>query len=202
MMHVFASACGRFAVSTRAVAAVEFAMILPVLLLLFLSTFDAANGIAIYMKVRAATFSLAAITNQYGNGIGANPIATADMTGITSATAAVLAPYSTAPLVMTVSQIDATSATAAVVSWSYSVNGTALATGAPFTGLPANIAANTCGGTYPCYFVQATVSYTFTPAFGSFLTGPIVLSDSLYVTPRSSQCVVYNGAPSSCATGP
>lgn len=202
MTHGFASACRRFAISTRAVAAVEFAMILPLLLLLFLGSFDAANGIAVYLKVRAATFSLAAITNQYGSGIGASVIATADMTGITTATAAVLAPYSTTPLVMTVSQIDANKANQAVVSWSYSVNGTALTTGAPFTSLPANIAANTCNGAYPCYFILASVSYTFTPAFGSFLTGPIVLSDSLYVTPRSSQCVVYNGAPSSCATGP
>jgi Flp pilus assembly protein TadG len=203
MMHDLASVCRRFAVSTRAVAAVEFAMILPVLLVLFLSSFDAANGISVYLKVRAATFSLAAITNQYGDGTNptAIPIATADMTGITSATAAVLAPYSTTPLVMTVSQIHATSATQAVVSWSNSVNGTALTTGAPFN-LPANIAANTCNGTYPCYFILASVSYTYTPAFGSFLTGPIVLSDSLYVTPRVSVCVMYNGAPASCATGP
>jgi len=198
MIHGLASACRRLTASTRAVAAVEFAMILPVLMVLFLSSFDAANGIAIYLKVRAATFSLAAITNQYGTGIGAAPIATADMTAITSATADVLAPYSTTPLVMTVSQIKATSATQAVVSWSNSVNGNALTTGAPFTGLPTNIAANTCGGTYPCYFIFATVSYTFTPSFGSFLTGPITLSDSLYATPRSSACVMYNGTPASC----
>lgn len=200
MMHDLASVCRRFAISTRAVAAVEFAMILPVLLLLFLSSFDAANGISVYLKVRAATFSLAAITNQYGNGANTNapPIATADMTGITSATAAVLAPYSTTPLVMTVSQIKATSATQAVVSWSNSVNGTALTAGAPFTGLPANIATNTCNGTYPCYFILATVSYTYTPAFGSFLTGPIVLSDNLYVTPRVSVCVMYNSTPATC----
>jgi Flp pilus assembly protein TadG len=204
MMHGLASACRRFAVSTRAVAAVEFAMILPVLMILFLSSFDAANCIAVYLKVRAATFSLAAITNQYGiGGNTPNPsIATTDMTTITGATASMLAPYSSIPTVVTVSQIDATTATQAVVSWSYSVNGTALTTGAPFTGLPAQMAANSCNGTYPCYFILASVSYTYTPAFGSFLTGPISLSDSLYVTPRVSQCVIYNNAPSSCASGP
>jgi Flp pilus assembly protein TadG len=200
MMRDLTSACRRFAASTRAVAAVEFAMILPILLVLFLSSFDAANGITVYLKVRAATFSLAAITNQYGNGSSptATPIATADMTGITNATAAVLAPYSTTPLVMTVSQIKATSATQAVVSWSNSVNGTALTAGAPFTGLPANIAAHTCNSTYPCYFIFASVSYTYTPTFGSFLTGPIILSDSLYVTPRVSVCVMYNSTPATC----
>jgi Flp pilus assembly protein TadG len=198
MMHGLTSACRRFATSTRAVAAVEFAMILPVLLVLFLSSFDAANGISVYLKVRAATFSLAAITNQYGNGIGTNTLSSADMTVLTNATADVLAPYSTTPLVMTISQIKATSASQAVVSWSNSVNGTALTAGSPFTGLPTNIAANSCNATYPCYFIFAQVSYTYTPAFGSYFTGTLVLSDSLYVTPRSSPCVMYNGTPATC----
>ncbi len=189
----------RFAASTRAVAAVEFAMIMPTLLLLFLASFDAANGIAIYMKVRAATYTLAAVTNQYGTGNSA--IATADMTAITGATAAVLAPYSSTPTIVTISQIKATSATAATVSWSYSVNGTPLTQGATFTGLPSGMASNTCSSvssSNPCYLIYAQVSYTYTPTFGAYMTGPITLSDTLYVTPRSTVCIVYNSVPSSC----
>ena len=37
----------RFIASTRGVAAIEFAMILPVMLILLLATFDAGNGIAV-----------------------------------------------------------------------------------------------------------------------------------------------------------
>jgi Flp pilus assembly protein TadG len=184
---------GRFIASTRGLAAIEFAMIMPVLLIMFLSSFDGANAIAIYMKVRAATYTLAAVTNQYG--IGNDSISTSTMTSITGATGAVLAPYSSSPTVVTISQIKATSATNATVSWSYSVNGTALA--GTYT-LPTNFAKNTCGGTYPCYVILASVSYTYTPLFGSYMTGPITLSDSLYVTPRISTCVQYNSIPSSC----
>lgn len=186
----------RFIGSTRGVAAVEFAMILPVLLLLLLATFDAGTAIAVYVKVRSAAYSLAAITNQYGT--GNNAISTTTMTAITGATGAVLAPYSSTPTVVIISQIEATSASVAVVSWSYAVNGTALTQGANYSSLPSNFAANSCGGTYPCYVIFAQVSYTYTPAFGAFLTGPITLSDSLYVTPRSSVCVQYNSLPSSC----
>jgi len=186
----------RFLASTRAVAAIEFAMILPVLLLLFLGSFDAANGIAVYMKVRSATFALAAITNQYGTGNGA--ITPTDMTAITAATTAVLAPYSSAPTVVVISQIKATSATQAVVSWSYSPTGTALTQGSTYSSLPTNFASNSCGGTYPCYVIMASVSYTYTPLFGAFLTGPITLSDGLYTTPRISTCVQYNSIPASC----
>ena len=67
------SAYRRFIASTRGVAAIEFAMILPVMLILLLATFDAGNVIAVYMKVRSATFTMAAIANQYTHK-HANPI--------------------------------------------------------------------------------------------------------------------------------
>ncbi len=185
----------RFVDSTRAVAAVEFAMVMPVLLLLFLGSFDAGNAIVLYMKVRAATYSLGAITNQYG--IGNAAISPAIMTTITSATSSILSPYSNTPTVIVISQMKATTATNATVSWSYTQNGAAFTQGATY-GLPSNFAQNTCGGTYPCYLILASVSYSFTPMFGAFLTGPITLSDSIYTTPRVSTCVQYNSVPSSC----
>jgi len=192
-----ASICRRFIASTRGLAAIEFALIMPVLLVLFLASFDAGNAIIIYMKVRSATFSLAAITNQYN--ATNDTISTSTMTTITSGVAAVLAPYSSTPAIIVISQIKSTSASQAVVSWSYSPTaGYALTQGAAYTALPANFAQNTCGGTYPCYSIFAQVSYTFTPSFGYFITGPLTMSDSLYVTPRSSVCVQYNGVPATC----
>lgn len=187
----------RFARSTQGIAAIEFAFILPSLLVMFLSTFDAANGIAVYMKVRSASYVLAAITNQYGIGGTYPPIAPADMTNITGAASKVLAPYTGTPVVI-LSQIKSTSNTNATVSWSYSLNGTALTTGGTYSSLPANFAMNSCGNTYPCYTIVATVSYSYTPMFGSFMTGPITLSDTVLATPRVSTCVIYNGVPSAC----
>jgi Flp pilus assembly protein TadG len=191
-----ASIYRRFIASRRAVAAIEFAMIMPILLLLFLGSYDAGNGISAYIKVRSATYTLAAIANQYSTGNSA--ISTTDMAAITGATSTILWPFTSPSPVVVISQIRAASASQATVSWSYSVNGTALTQGAPFNSLPTNFASNTCGGNYPCYVVLSSVSYTFSPTFGAFLTGPITLSDSLYATPRSSICVQYNGVPASC----
>lgn len=196
----------RFIASRRGVAAVEFALIMPVLLVLFLSSYDVGNAIIVYMKVRAATYELAAITNQYGTtASNVGQISTTIMGTITSAGSTVLSPYSSTPLTIVLTQIKATSNTQAKVSWSYAVNGTAYATGTTFN-LPTNMANDTCGsgnysGTSPpsgkggCYLILSQVSYSYTPMFGAFMTGTLALSDSLYVAPRSTQCVQYNSVP-------
>ena len=171
----------RFAAARRGVAAIEFAMVLPVLAVLFLASFDGGRAVAIYMKVRAATYSLAAITNQY------QTISSSDMQTITGATAVILQPYTSTPVVVTISQIDIAKANSATVAWSYSLNGTALTAGSSVT-LPSNL--STCGA-YPCYLIFAQVSYPYAPIFGYFGSGTVNLSDNLYVTPRSSTCIVY-----------
>jgi Flp pilus assembly protein TadG len=186
----------RFASSNRGVAAIEFALVLPVMLLLLLASFDAGNAISIYMKVRAASFTLAAIANQYNS--TNDPIQAADMQAITGATSAVLAPYSSTPVVATVTQIKVISATSAQVSWSYSLNGTAYTAGAPWASLPTRLVSTNSCNSYPCYLIFAEVKYTFTPSFGYFVTGPLVLSDNLYTVPRSSVCVVYVPQSATC----
>ena len=175
-----------FVASTRGVAAVEFAMIVPVLLIMFLATFDGGRAIAIFMKVRSATYTLAAVTNQYST------IQSSDMTSIVGATAVVLTPYSSTPVVVTISQLSKNSAGQATVSWSYSHNGSARTKGStvnpPANFTPANNA--TCSS-YPCYLLLAEVSYAYTPLFNYFTRNTITLSDNLYVTPRSATCVLY-----------
>ncbi|HXW23856.1 MAG TPA: TadE/TadG family type IV pilus assembly protein [Xanthobacteraceae bacterium] len=182
-----ASLYRRFLASTRAVAAIEFAAITPVFLLLFLGSIDAARAISIYMKVRAATYVLGAITNQYST------IHDTDMQSILGATTVVLSPYPSGPVSVVLSQVSISAAgqtTATVCNstcWSDTLNGTALATGATVT-LPAGLASATAPTTcqsYPCYLLYGQVQYTYTPMFGYFVTGTIALSDSLFVTPRN-----------------
>jgi Flp pilus assembly protein TadG len=182
-----AGVCRRFIASTRGVAAIEFAIVMPVLLVTLLATFDAGNAIAIYMKVRAATYTLAAITNQYSKSA---PLQATDMQSITGATAAVLSPYPSAPAGVTITQIKQTNANQAVVSWSYSMNGTANAAGTTWT-LPSKLTTNNACSSYPCYFIYAQVNYTFTPSFSYFVVGNLSFSDNLYATPRSSTCIPY-----------
>lgn len=185
MISRLATIYRRFIASTRGVAAIEFAMIMPVLTVIFLGSYDGGRAIAVYMKVRSATYTLDAITNQY------TTIQSSDMQAIVGATSVVLAPYSSTPVVVVISQIEIKTGGKATVSWSYALNGTPLAQGSTVT-IPAGLVAsgNTCG-TYPCYLIFGQVSYTYTPLFGFFGSGGITLADSLYVTPRSSACIFY-----------
>jgi Flp pilus assembly protein TadG len=180
----------RFVASTRAVAAIEFAMVLPVLLLAFLGTVDAGRAIAVYMKVHSATYVLASITNQY------QQVQTTDLQTVTGATSVVMSPYPSGPAVVTVSQVKIDSKNNATVSWSYSLNGTARAQNSSVT-VPANILTaigSPPSGTFS-YLIFSEVSYTYTPMFGYFITGTLTLSDNLFVTPRSFQCIWYPQAP-------
>jgi Flp pilus assembly protein TadG len=161
----------RFVASRRAVAGIEFAMILPLLLALLLGFFDAGTAVAIYTKTRFATSTLAELTNQY------TTIHDADMTQILGATSVVLAPYSSTPVTTSISQIAISATGAATVSWSNT-----LTPGKSFP-LPANLAVKSS------YLIYAQVSYTYTPAFSYFLSGPITLSDNLYVSPRNSASI-------------
>jgi Flp pilus assembly protein TadG len=194
-MRRFPRLARRFAASNRGLAAVEFAMIVPILLIMLLTTFDAGRAIAAYMKVRAAAFTLAAITNQYTT--GTSGIASTNMTEITGSSSAVLAPY-TGTTVARVTQVKATSLTAATVSWSYATDGSQYTTGATWTTMPSQFKTTSACNSFPCYYIFSEIKYTYTPTFGYFLTGSIILQDNVYATPRSSTCIQYLSVPATC----
>jgi Flp pilus assembly protein TadG len=194
----------RFIVSTRGIAAVEFAIIMPILILLFLASVDAGGAIAIYMKVRSATYTLGTITNicgdvQSSSGPCQTPITAAGIQQITAAAATVLSPYSSSPLTATVSQLKVNANGQATVSWSYSLNGTARTQGSSVS-IPTTLATNFTTTynppiTFPQYLIFGEASYQYTPLFTHFVTHAITLSDSVYVAPRNSTCITYINPP-------
>ena len=185
----------RFFASTRGVAAIEFSFLFPVLLILLLAGIDGGRAVAISMKVRSAAYAVDAMANQYSS------IDDNNMTSILQATSKVLAPYPNGPVAVTLTQIKIAAGGAATVSWSDTLNGTAHSPGSitippqlALTGAPNNACAN-----YPCYVLLGEVTYTYTPMFGNFITGPINLADKVYVTPRNVICIKRNGnVPASC----
>ena len=186
MMRRLSSTCRFFAAAKQGVAAVEFALILPILVVMLLATFDGGRAIAAYMKMRAATYSLASITNQYST------IQSVDMTAILGATSVVMAPYSSGSPAVKISQIKINSSGVSKIEWSAAQNATARTVNSTISPPSAMVVNGS-------YLILAEVSYTYVPVFGFFGTSSgITFSDSLYVTPRSVSCVVYVPHSSTC----
>lgn len=160
----------------RGVSAVEFAILAPVMLTLFLGSVEATQGIAADRKVELTAHTLADLATQYTD------ITDADMANILAAGQAILAPYPTAGLQEVVSEIAINNQGAGTVVWSDTLGGTALAAGTTVSVPTALAVPNT-------YLMLAQVQYSYNPTYGYVMTGAITLSDQSSMRPRESTSV-------------
>src|SRR5436190_23947801 len=95
----------------RGVSAVEFAMLLPLMITLYLGAVEISQGVGIDRKVTLTTRTVADLASQVSS------INNADMTNLLNASASVILPYDTTKLKVTVSDITIDSnGTAKIVS--------------------------------------------------------------------------------------
>ncbi len=164
----------------RGAAADEFALILPIALFLFTGTVTYGNAIYIDRKVTLTARTVTDLVTQYSS------VANTDVQTVLGASAAIVAPYSTANIVVTVSEVQTDSSGNATVTWSQSLNGTKRPVGQAIT-LPSTIdGANVT-------YIFGEVSYTYTPAIGYLVTGPMTLHDNTYMAPRISPNIPCTG---------
>lgn len=176
-MQRAAAAMRRFAGECRGVAAVEFAILLPMMLTLFLGSVEVSTGVAIQRKVSLAAHTVADLASQYTS------ITNADMTGnILSAAPDIIWPYPSAKLQSVVSELAIDGQGNATVVWSDTLNGTARTVGSTVT-LPSGLAVpNT-------YLIMGETSYSYNPTYGYVLTGTMTLSEQNFVRPRQSNSI-------------
>lgn len=167
----------RLAGDRSGVSAVEFAMILPIMVSLYLGGNEIGTGLTISRKVAHVSSSLSDLVAQ------SKTITDTDMTNILDAAAAVITPYSQANLTLRLSLIKVDAAGTATVMWSDARNTTALAAGSVVTTVPAEVkTANT-------YLIAGEVHYDYLPTIGYVMTGHFDLHDTFYLRPRLSSDV-------------
>jgi Flp pilus assembly protein TadG len=174
---------------SRAVSAVEFALILPVMLTLFLGGTEITQGITIKRKTTIATRTIGDLIAQGTN------ITNNEMDAIFAATSAVLAPYSAANFEITVSSVVIDANNVAKIVWSDGYNGaSAHAVDSPVT-LPPGL------DQYPnTTLIWAEAVYTYTPAIGYVITGSLAMNDQVYLRPRLTKEVCREkSGPKVCA---
>ena len=169
----------RFSRDQRGISAVEFAIILPFMAMLYLGGTAITQAIIVKRKVVLVTHTVGDLVARD------NSITNAEVTAIFDAAKAVFAPYSwnSNLLKIKVSSVRVNAAGTARVAWGEAFQDTARAADTTVT-LPAGL--NTPNTT----IIWAEVSYNFTPPIGSAFTGgTLTLTDQLYIRPRLVSCV-------------
>jgi Flp pilus assembly protein TadG len=121
----------RFRRDQSGVGAVEFALIAPLMLTLYLGTFEVTQGLAMDRLVKLNSSTITNLVAQY-----TTISASRDMPDLFAATAQIMSPYPSASPTTVVSCIDIDAQGNATVAWSQASSGPARPVGQPMT-LPA-----------------------------------------------------------------
>lgn len=166
-------------------AATEFAVIVPIMLVTFFGTVEFSSAVAVDRKVTLMARTLSDLTSQSAS------VGNTDMANFFAASTAIMTPYSTGPVHATISELYIDPNTLqARVQWS---KGTSVRSAGSTVTIPSELA---IAGTY---LIFSEVSYLYTPMAGVVLTSGINLSDVAYTRPRQSTCVFYSPA-TACTT--
>jgi Flp pilus assembly protein TadG len=173
---------GAFAVDKQGIAAVEFAMLLPLMLSLWLGAVELSQAIAADRKVTLTARTISDLVSQVTS------TSATDIANSLNASGAVMAPYSSSKLKVTVSSVTIDANSKATIAWSCTKNGTARSKGSSVT-LPAALLVPSTS------LIWSEVQYAYTPTIGYIVTGTLNLKDQIFMRPRLSDTVA---GPASC----
>jgi Flp pilus assembly protein TadG len=174
----------RFRKGERGVAAVEFAFIAPIMILLFVGTLELSSGISVNRKLSRLSSTLSDLVTQ------SQSLDAAAVQDIMKAAAKVIHPYDEAKVKIVLTGINIDAANAAKVEWSCAMNTTANAPGSLYNTVPSLIKVSNT------FLVSAKVTTNYEPTFGwaqfsgpnglSFSRDAINMEEEIFLRPRMS----------------
>jgi Flp pilus assembly protein TadG len=167
----------RFRRDQRGVSAVEFAMLLPLMITLYLGVVEISQAVGIDRKVTLTTRTVADLASQV------TTITNADMTNLLGASASVISPYDATQLKVTVSQVDIDANGVAKIKWTDTLGGAGTHSVNDVVTVPAALKVASTS------LIWSEVAYTYKPAVGYVVTGTLNLADQIYMRPRLSSSV-------------
>jgi Flp pilus assembly protein TadG len=178
-------------------AATEFAIIVPMMLVMFFGTVEFSSAVAVDRKVTLIARTLSDLTSQ--------AVLSVDDTylqNVFTASIAIVSPYGPTPTKAQITEIYVDSNKVARVQWSRAATIGTAATQATLA-----VSTHNAGDvlTIPTqlqvaktYLIFSEVSYSYKPTIGYVMKNSVTLSDVAYTRPRQSTCVLYNGVPAGC----
>jgi Flp pilus assembly protein TadG len=177
----------------RGNAAVEFAVIVPVMLVMFFGTVELSTGVAVDRKTTLVARTLSDLTSQSKD----QPLTDGYMVNVFTSTIAILQPYAAVTATATISEIYVDSNAIASIQWSTAATfgaGAAQATLVTSTRSPGNIVTTLVPSQMlvkKTYLILSEVNYVYTPTIGYVMKSAITLKDTAYTRPRLFSCLTY-----------
>lgn len=171
----------RFRRDERGVAAMEFALLFPIMLLLYFGVAELTVG----MMANGRAAHVASVVGDLVTQMPA--VNQTDIDNVFLVGGAIMKPFPTTSLKMRVTSITANDAGVAQVAWSKATsNFSALGTG-PASGFPAGLLAAKES------MIQAEVEYTYTSPTRLTMPLPLTFKSKYFIKPRRSDAVVFSG---------
>lgn len=161
---------------TRGVSAVEFALLLPLMMTMYLGAVEIASGLIAHRKATAVASTAADLAAQ------AMVLSNSDVNDIFGASRSILAPYDSSGVQIILTSASDRGGGTIRVDWSDGFNATPHAEGSTIA-IPNNLVF--ANGSV----IIAEVSYEYTSAIGLYFAGSRIMDDTFYARPRRSLVV-------------
>lgn len=181
----------RFLGDGRGVAAIEFALVAPLMVLIYLGGIQLMDAISANRKVTTTVRALADLSTQ------SEQITPSEATEILDGARQVMTPYSTTGSVLMVVAIDIDDKKVPSITW-VCARATSASCGTSYPGLqitniPIPASLRVAGTT----LLYSRLTLPYAPIVGKPFVGTFTLKDSLFMSPRRSPSVCLNtGTPS------
>jgi Flp pilus assembly protein TadG len=166
-------------------AIVEFALLLPGLLTLFIGSYETSSILLAYLKLESAAESAADLVSQTAVN---KVLQSSDFTDITNAVMKLMTPFSTSGTSLKVAYASVTYSTGSpVIDWHTEVNG---ATAISMSNLPNGASAATLGANGSTdSVVVVRLTYAYSSPVSYVLNTNYTLNESAFTRPRYVTCV-------------
>jgi Flp pilus assembly protein TadG len=168
----------RFAADRRGSSAVEFALLLPLMLIMYFGSIQITDAISADRQVTLVASTVAEITSQY------TTVSSTDISNILAAASSVLTPFPVANAKVTLSSVLIDANATATIDWSATLNGTQRSGTVTALPPPSLLIPNTS-------VIWGEAIYNYKPAIG-WVIGTLPMYAQIFLRPRQSNNVIHS----------
>ncbi len=174
----------RFGIDRRGVSALEFALIAPVMILMYFGVGELCEAMMAQRRTAHATSAIGDLVTQ------SQSVSSSDVSDIFAAASTILAPFPTSTLKLRMTSVTANASGTPKVDWSCGQGLTANTVGSTYAGLPSGIVSNAGDS-----IVVAEGQYAWASPANYVVKNGLNFNEVFYLKPRKSNQVT---GPATC----